>query len=93
VIAAGTLPELIEATVGPRRRVTVRLAAPGAPPTGFQTGADPGELVAEVTDVALELPALLGRLREAGAEVSDVEVRAATLHAVFIHLTGRELRE
>jgi ABC-2 type transport system ATP-binding protein len=93
VIAAGTLPELIEASLGARRRVTVRLAAPGPRPEGFRTGADPGELVAEVTDVALELPALLGRLREAGAEVSDVEVRAATLHAVFIHLTGRELRE
>jgi len=25
--------------------------------------------------------------------VSDVEVRAPSLHAVFIHLTGRELRE
>jgi hypothetical protein len=25
--------------------------------------------------------------------VGDVEVRAPSLHSVFIHLTGRELRE
>ena len=93
VIAAGTLAELVEGTVGPKRRVTLRLAAPGPRPEGFRAGGDPRELVAEVGDVALELPALLGRVREAGGEVSDVEVRAPSLHAVFIHLTGRELRE
>ena len=93
VIAGGTLAELIEATVGPKRRVTLRLAGPGPKPLGFRAGGDPRELVAEVGDVALELPALLDRVREAGGEVSDVEVRAPSLHAVFIHLTGRELRE
>jgi ABC-2 type transport system ATP-binding protein len=93
VIAGGTLSELVEATVGPKRRVTLRLAAPGPRPEGFRAGAGPRELVAEVADVALELPALLERVREVGGEVSDVEVRAPSLHAVFIHLTGRELRE
>jgi hypothetical protein len=29
----------------------------------------------------------------AGCKVLDVEVRSPSLHAVFIHLTGRELRE
>ena len=43
--------------------------------------------------MALELPALLARVHESGGEVSDVEVRAPSLHSVFIHLTGRELRE
>jgi ABC-2 type transport system ATP-binding protein len=93
VIATGTPSELVQATVGAKRRVTLRLAAPGPSPEGFRAGAGPRELVAEVGDVALELPALLGRVREAGGEVSDVEVRAPSLHAVFIHLTGRELRE
>ena len=93
VIVAGTLSELIEATVGPKRRVTLRLAAPGPRPEGFRAGAGPLELVAEVGDVAIELPVLLERAREAGGEVSDVDVRAPSLQAVFIHLTGRELRE
>jgi hypothetical protein len=44
-------------------------------------------------DVALELPPLLERIRQAGRAVDDVEVRGPSLQAVFIHLTGRELRE
>ncbi len=43
--------------------------------------------------VAAELPPLLGALRDAGCKVLDVEVRSPSLHAVFIHLTGRDLRE
>jgi hypothetical protein len=44
-------------------------------------------------DVALELPMLLQKVRDAGGIVADVEVRGPSLQAVFIHLTGRELRE
>jgi len=46
-----------------------------------------------VVDVAADLPALLARVRDAGDVVDDVEVRGPSLQAVFIHLTGRELRE
>ena len=52
-----------------------------------------GTLGAQVWDVAAELPALLQRAAAAGLEVRDVDVRSPSLHAVFIHLTGRELRE
>jgi ABC-2 type transport system ATP-binding protein len=92
-IAEGTLGELIEGTVGVNRRVCFRLGAPLPGLDGFEEGGDPRELVARVADVALELPGLLARIREAGGEIGDVEVRAPSLHAVFIHLTGRELRE
>jgi len=93
VIAEGTLSELIEGTVGANRRVTLTLAEPGPKPEGFRTSEDPRQLVGEVADVALELPDLLTRIRAAGGQVSDVEVRTPSLHSVFIHLTGRELRE
>lgn len=46
-----------------------------------------------VEDVAGELPALLAVIHDAGLRVEDVRVEAPSLHAVFIHLTGRELRE
>jgi ABC-2 type transport system ATP-binding protein len=46
-----------------------------------------------VREVAEELPDLLRRVHQSGPRVLDVEVRAPSLHAVFIHLTGRELRE
>jgi ABC-2 type transport system ATP-binding protein len=80
VIATGTLPELVDQTVGKDRQVTLRLTS--------------GEVVgARMRDVAAELPPLLARVREAGDVVDDVEVRGPSLQAVFIHLTGRELRE
>ena len=93
VIAAGTLPELIERTVGVNRRVKLRLTEASPPPEGFRATENPRELVGEVGDVALELPELLARIRDAGGQVSDIDVRAPSLHSVFIHLTGRELRE
>jgi hypothetical protein len=54
---------------------------------------DPRQLRARLRDVASELPQLLDRVRQAGRAVEDVEVRGPSLQAVFIHLTGRELRE
>jgi ABC-2 type transport system ATP-binding protein len=39
------------------------------------------------------LPDLLRIANEAGIEVLSVEVREPDLEAVFLHLTGRELRE
>jgi ABC-2 type transport system ATP-binding protein len=80
VIAAGTLPELVDRTVGKDRLVTLRLST--------------GEVVsARMRDVAADLPALLEKVRRSGAAVDDVDVRGPSLQAVFIHLTGRELRE
>ena len=55
--------------------------------------ADPRVGRARLKDVGLELPPLLERLRRAGRLVEDIDVRGPSLQAVFIHLTGRELRE
>jgi ABC-2 type transport system ATP-binding protein len=95
VIAAGTLPELVDRTVGRHRIVTVRVDAPlsGALP-GVEAAAEDARLLrARVTNVARELPALLTAIAGQGREVEDVDVRAPSLQSVFIHLTGRELRE
>jgi ABC-2 type transport system ATP-binding protein len=92
-IAEGTLSELIASTVGAHRRVTFKLAEPGPKLEGLKASDDRRELVAEVRDVGLELPALLSRIREAGGQVNDLAVHSPSLHSVFIHLTGRELRE
>jgi ABC-2 type transport system ATP-binding protein len=99
VIESGTLPELVDRTVGRHRLVTLRLAAPVpsfAAGGGAAIDVDPEDasvLRARMTDVAGELPLLLQRIRVAGGAVDDVEVRGPSLQAVFIHLTGRELRE
>jgi len=95
VIAAGTMSELVDQTVGRHRIVTLRVDAPmTARPPGVDVSAeDPRVLRAKVTNVARELPALLTAISTQGREVEDVEVRGPSLQSVFIHLTGRELRE
>jgi linearmycin/streptolysin S transport system ATP-binding protein len=95
VIAAGTMPELVDQTVGRHRIVTIRIDAPiAAPPPGVVVAAeDPRLLRAKVSNVARELPPLLNAITAQGREVEDVEVRGPSLQSVFIHLTGRELRE
>jgi ABC-2 type transport system ATP-binding protein len=99
VIASGTLPELVDQTVGRHRLVTVRLDAPFAVEPLASDGsieidaADPRIGRVRLKDVGLELPPLLERLRQAGRLVEDIDVRGPSLQAVFIHLTGRELRE
>ena len=99
VIASGTLAELVDRTVGRHRLVTLRVDAPlpardvSLNPALDTDSADPRIVRARMSDVALELPPLLDRIRSAGRAVEDVDVRGPSLQAVFIHLTGRELRE
>jgi len=95
VIAAGTMAELVDQTVGRHRIVTLRVDAPlTSTPAGVDVAAeDPRTLRAKVSDVARELPGLLAAVAGQGREVEDVDVRGPSLQSVFIHLTGRELRE
>jgi len=95
VIAAGTLAELVERTVGRHRLVTIRVDAPlQTPLPNVDAAADDARLLqTRMTNVARELPALLTAVGAQGREVEDVDVRGPSLQAVFIHLTGRELRE
>ncbi len=103
VIASGTLPELVDLTVGRHRLVTLRMDRPldeGQPALSSASGGgievdavDPRVVRARLKDVGVELPPLLDRLRLAGRSIEDLDVRGPSLQAVFIHLTGRELRE
>ncbi len=99
VIASGTLSELVDRTVGRHRLVTLKMDAPltgGDSPVHASLdvdAADPRTVRARMDDVALELPPLLDRIHRAGRTVEDVDVRGPSLQSVFIHLTGRELRE
>jgi ABC-2 type transport system ATP-binding protein len=94
VIAAGTLGELLRQTVGAERRVrfTLEGGAPPLAPEGFEVLED-GRLERRVERITHELQPLLRGLGERGFEVADLEIEAPSLQAVFLHLTGRELRE
>jgi ABC-2 type transport system ATP-binding protein len=94
-IATGTFQELLEQTIGTRRHVTFSLEGDppdGLPPDRYELREN-GTRVRGVEDVAAELPDLLTEITNAGGRVVDIHVEAPTLQAVFIHLTGRELRE
>lgn len=95
VIAAGTMAELVDQTVGRYRIVTLRIDAPiAAVPPGVEVALDDRRVLrAKVSNVARELPVLLSAIGAQGREVEDVEVRGPSLQAVFIYLTGKELRE
>jgi ABC-2 type transport system ATP-binding protein len=94
VVASGSLAELVSATVGAGRDVALRLAvATAGPIEGCVADASGTRLVARVLDVAAELPVLIGRIRSAGGLIEDVTVRGPSLQSVFIHLTGKDLRE
>jgi ABC-2 type transport system ATP-binding protein len=93
-LASGTLPELVERAGLSGRRVRMALERPAAAaPAGFSLEPGGGAIVATIADVAGELPPLLARVREAGLGVRDLDVRAASLQAVFLALTGKDLRE
>ncbi|HWN66509.1 MAG TPA: ABC transporter ATP-binding protein [Haliangium sp.] len=103
VIASGTLEALIAGTLGTRRAVALGLDRPPGDALADPDApwlCDVADLHVEgrtvhctVGDVAAALPALLGHLHEAGLAVGDVAVSRPSLHDVFLHLTGQELRE
>jgi len=93
-IADGTMDELLAATIGRDRTVTLMLDSPVEQAAIGTTATVIGSSVrVRTADVASTLPGVLDRIQRAGRIVQDIQVHTPTLHAVFLHLTGRELRE
>jgi len=94
VVAEGTPDALVERTLGRGWEVVLTLdrpAAPGTLPAGV--GGEGRTVRAGIPDLAVGLPALLEGLRAAGYGIEDLRVARPDLEAVFLHLTGHELRE
>ncbi len=95
VVAAGTFDALVHQTIGSGRRVFLDFEGriPQALRGGrFEPAGEDG-ISCQVDDVAGELAGVLAEVAAAGGRVTDVRIEAPSLQAVFIHLTGRELRE
>jgi ABC-2 type transport system ATP-binding protein len=98
--AEGTRPELVS-LVGQRDRV--RLTATGdlahasevlrELPAVEDSSVGDGAIVLVVDGARSALPELLSRAAEAGAAVTGVDVSEPNLEAVFLHLTGKALRD
>jgi ABC-2 type transport system ATP-binding protein len=100
LIAEGTRNELVS-LVDARDRV--QLSGSGDLGPAAQAVKDlPGVLELHMTDNGLELivqdtsqllPVLLDRISKTGTSLSAIEVRKPNLETVFLHLTGRTLRD
>ncbi len=100
VVADGDFNSLVMQTVGPSRLVRLRLKNPITRPlrdigdSPLSAGKIGDDLVeTRIKDVSTQLVGLLGALQQQGHQVTDVEVQSPSLHHVFLHLTGRELRD
>lgn len=93
-VAVGTVEELIAETIG--NQAVLRLEIEGTlSQDHFEepVGCDGSTIVAKMHDVAEELPRLLEEVRQAGGHVVQLDVRRPGIAEVFMHLTGRDLRE
>jgi ABC-2 type transport system ATP-binding protein len=61
--------------------------------TEIQTAARDGELTLLVDDSNLVLPDLFETAVQSGARITSVDIQEPNLEAVFLHLTGRALRD
>jgi ABC-2 type transport system ATP-binding protein len=96
IIVLGTHADLVRATFGSRSQVLARFA--GADERIVAWVSERGGHAADGTaQFTIEHPAEVGPLLEAsakaGLELIDVSIRKPNLESVFLHLTGRELRD
>jgi ABC-2 type transport system ATP-binding protein len=67
--------------------------APGDASAGIQAASEDGGLTLLVDDSNLVLPDLFEKAVESGARITSVDIQEPNLEAVFLHLTGRALRD
>jgi ABC-2 type transport system ATP-binding protein len=96
VIAQGTRDALVRETVGSERRIEVEATAPIPPAlaAAFPAARVEGERLTLATErPQVAIPELLAACEREGVAVRDLELVTPGLESVFLHLTGRELRE
>ena len=96
-------PEALKGRVGPGDVLEVRVSSDNGlnaeqlrsslPDSVQNLTYDEGTLRIVALEALELLPHLLDRIRDAGAEAHDIQLRKKTLEDVFIALTGRRLRE
>jgi ABC-2 type transport system ATP-binding protein len=96
IIAEGTKEELVEGTFGRLSQVLARFAGETDAIEAWakRHGGRVTKETAEFTiEQAGEIAPLLDDAAKAGLELVDVSLRRPNLESVFLHLTGRELRD
>jgi ABC-2 type transport system ATP-binding protein len=96
IIAEGTYAELVHNTFGTRSQVLARFVGTGAEIAAWvkQRGGRMADATAQFTvERSTEIAGLLDDAARDGLELEDVSLRRPNLESVFLHLTGRELRD
>jgi linearmycin/streptolysin S transport system ATP-binding protein len=96
IIALNTREALVQNSFGSRSQVVARLEG-SAEEVSAWVAARRGRLVDSTAEFTIEHPAEIAALIEgaaaAGLELVDLSLRRPNLESVFLHLTGRELRD
>jgi ABC-2 type transport system ATP-binding protein len=96
IIALDTKEALVHSSFGSRSQVVARLGGPSAR-VGEWVAERGGRLADSTAEFSIEHPseiaALLDAAESSGLEVLDLSLRRPNLESVFLHLTGRELRD
>ena len=100
IIACGTHDELVK-IVGELDRIDLTINAESARVIErwrategvHQVSGEDGKLTLLVDDSNLVLPRLFEAATQAGVRITSVEIQEPNLEAVFLHLTGRALRD
>jgi len=96
IIASGTSNELVQNAFASRSQVLANFGGPSSELSAWVERRG-GHLVESTAEFAIErstqIAELLDDAAKAGLTLEDVSVRRPNLESVFLHLTGRELRD
>jgi ABC-2 type transport system ATP-binding protein len=96
IVALGTKEQLVHDAFASRSQVLVRFVG-SSPETAAWAQSRGGRMVSETAEFSIERPteiaAILDSVATQAFELADVSLRRPNLESVFLHLTGRELRE
>lgn len=98
VIAEGTRDRLVRETLGTNQALSIEAEKPvgerlRAALTASGATVDGAKVQASVQDPPRQIREMLEIFHREGAAIRDLTLKSVTLEEVFLHLTGRELRE
>ena len=93
IIESGTFEELLERTIGSLQQLSLKFSEPQSQaPAPLKLNEDGLEATGYV-DGNRHLANLLNHFNRYGIAISTITMREPTLQQMFLHLTGKELRE
>lgn len=94
ILDTGTLEELMERSIGTEQQLRVQFSQPvlSVPRPLFLTE-DRHEAICSIENASRDLPVVLQEIQAARLPMENMSLHSPTLQHMFLHLTGKELRE